>query len=89
MGAQSPSFPPPPPLPPLKCPLAALPVGKWPPLGATGLFFRLEAGLGLGVRLGLGVKGRACVSEIELDGHVQCTLGFKENNFQTQRAAPT
>ena len=39
--------------------------------------------------LGLGVKGRACVSEIELDGHVQCTLGFKENNFQTQRAAPT
>ena len=38
---------------------------------------------------GLGVKGRACVSEIELDGHVQCTLGFKENNFQTQRAAPT
>lgn len=39
--------------------------------------------------IGLGVKGRACVSEIELDGHVQCTLGFKENNFQTQRAAPT
>ena len=39
--------------------------------------------------LGLGVKGRAGVSEIELDGHVQCTLGFKENNFQTQRAAPT
>ena len=51
MGAQSPSFLPPP-IPPLKCPLAALPVGKWPPLGATGLFFRLEAGLGLGVRLG-------------------------------------
>ena len=39
--------------------------------------------------LGLGVKGRAGVSEIELDGHAQCTLGFKENNFQTQRAAPT
>ena len=38
---------------------------------------------------GLGVKGRAGVSEIELDGHAQCTLGFKENNFQTQRAAPT
>ena len=46
-------------------------------------------GLGLVLGLGLGVKGRACVSEIELDGHVQCTLGFKENNFQTQRAAPT
>ena len=41
------------------------------------------------MRLGLGVKGRAGVSEIELDGHAQCTLGFKENNFQTQRAAPT
>jgi len=43
----------------------------------------------LGLGLGLGVKGRAGVSEIELDGHAQCTLGFKENNFQTQRAAPT